>query len=93
MKRDTLIRGADRKEQHVEFRFRFENPCLGILLPGGVFAELEISDYNNEEKTHDGDFHIGQGMFWKDDGAALLRMLIERWYEAVKEQIKGGMES
>lgn len=71
--------GADRKEQHVQFRFRFGNPCLGILLPGEVFAELEISDYNYEEKKNDGDFHIEQGIFWKDDGATLLRMLIEKW--------------
>lgn len=80
--------GEDRKEQRIQFRFRFENPCISIKIPGEVFAELEISDFNYEEKKHDGDFHIGQGMFWKDEGAALLRMLIDRWYEELKENIK-----
>ena len=80
--------GADRKEQHVQFRFRFANPRLCIRMPGEVLAELEIGDYNYEEKKHDGNFHIAEGVFWKDDGAALLRMLIERWYAEVKEHIK-----
>lgn len=70
-------------EEYIQYRFRFANPCLAIHKKGGAFAEIELSDFNSENKERNGNFKFSQGMIWKEEGIELFTILKERWDNAV----------
>ena len=72
---------CDKDEKRVEFRFRFDSPCVSVSLNHRkTFAEIQFSDYLDGE--HTGLFVLHETHAWgAHGGMPLLEKMCEEWGE------------
>lgn len=71
---------------YVEFRYRFDNPVLGIHLPNDEgFASIEFSEYDIQKRENTGNWHYSQSQIFEEKGIELFNEMYKRFWKLYEE--------